>query len=118
MCRVEFSQKVRNSKRGPDHCRDSKTLELWLIKLIPLLSQGTSLAGQRRWLASGGDCSLVLDSSYPATALTHIMAEQTDAAKRAAARKAKILARGNSGLNKLAQTARGDEAAALYGDGA
>jgi hypothetical protein len=45
------------------------------------------------------------------------MAEQTDAAKRAAARKAKILARGNSGLNKLAQTARGDEAAALYGDG-
>ena len=46
------------------------------------------------------------------------MAEQTDAAKRAAARKAKILARGNAGLNKLAQTARGDEAAALYGDGA
>jgi hypothetical protein len=40
---------------------------------------------------------------------------QTDAAKRAAARKAKILARGNTGLQKLAQTARGDEADKLYG---
>ena len=39
---------------------------------------------------------------------------QTDAAKRAAARKAKILARGNDGLAKLAQTARGDEADTLY----
>lgn len=46
------------------------------------------------------------------------MSEQSEAAKRAAARKAKILARGNSGLNKLAQTARGDEAQMLYGDGA
>lgn len=45
------------------------------------------------------------------------MAEQTDAAKRAAARKAKILARGNTGLNRLAQTARGDEADKLYGHG-
>lgn len=41
----------------------------------------------------------------------------SDAAKRAAARKAKILARGNTGLQKLAQTARGEEADALYGDG-
>jgi len=40
---------------------------------------------------------------------------QSDVAHRAAARKAKILARGNSGLNKLAQTARGDEAETLYG---
>ena len=40
---------------------------------------------------------------------------QSEAARRAAARKAKILARGNEGLNKLAQTARGDEAATLYG---
>ena len=40
----------------------------------------------------------------------------TDAQKRAAARKAKILARGNAGLNKLAQTARGDEAEKLYGN--
>lgn len=39
----------------------------------------------------------------------------TDAQKRAAARKAKILARGNTGLAKLAQTARGDEAEKLYG---
>ncbi|WWD21991.1 hypothetical protein CI109_106479 [Kwoniella shandongensis] len=45
-------------------------------------------------------------------------APQTEAQKRAAARKAKILARGNSGLAKLAQTARGDEAQALYGDDA
>ncbi|CAD6588564.1 MAG: hypothetical protein TREMPRED_005098 [Tremellales sp. Tagirdzhanova-0007] len=39
---------------------------------------------------------------------------QSDGAKRAAARKAKILARGNNGLAKLAQTARGDEADTLY----
>ncbi|WVQ76692.1 hypothetical protein IAR50_006366 [Cryptococcus sp. DSM 104548] len=39
---------------------------------------------------------------------------QSDAAKRAAARRAKILARGNLGLNKLAQSARGDEAQSLY----
>ena len=39
---------------------------------------------------------------------------QSDAARRAAARKAKILARGNTGLTKLAQTARGDEAETLY----
>lgn len=45
------------------------------------------------------------------------MAEQSEAAKRAAARKAKIQARGNAGLQKLAQTARGEEAQALYGDG-
>ncbi|WVQ83966.1 hypothetical protein IAT38_006111 [Cryptococcus sp. DSM 104549] len=43
-------------------------------------------------------------------------APQSEAARRAAARKAKILARGNTGLNKLAQTARGDEAGTLYGD--
>lgn len=43
------------------------------------------------------------------------MAEMTDAQKRAAARKAKILARGNAGLQRLAQTARGDEAEKLYG---
>ncbi|WVQ97736.1 hypothetical protein IAU59_004850 [Kwoniella sp. CBS 9459] len=43
-------------------------------------------------------------------------APQSEAAKRAAARKAKILARGNTGLAKLAQTARGDEAQALYAD--
>ncbi|ORY25351.1 hypothetical protein BCR39DRAFT_544442 [Naematelia encephala] len=42
-------------------------------------------------------------------------APTTDAARRAAARKAKILARGNTGLQKLAQTARGDEAEKLYG---
>ncbi|ODN75259.1 hypothetical protein, variant 1 [Cryptococcus amylolentus CBS 6039] len=42
--------------------------------------------------------------------------QQSDAAKKAAARRAKILARGNSGLNKLAQTARGDEAQSLYGN--
>jgi len=42
-------------------------------------------------------------------------AEQSDAARRAAARKAKILARGNTGLAKLAQTARGEEADKLYG---
>ena len=42
--------------------------------------------------------------------------QQSDAAKRAAARKAKILARGDAGLQKLAQTARGDEAEALYGE--
>lgn len=42
-------------------------------------------------------------------------APQTEAARKAAARKAKILARGNSGLNQLAQTARGDEASTLYG---
>jgi hypothetical protein len=42
-------------------------------------------------------------------------APQTDAAKRAAARRAKIMARGNAGLQKLAQTARGDEAEKLYG---
>ncbi|ORX33504.1 hypothetical protein BD324DRAFT_684210 [Kockovaella imperatae] len=41
---------------------------------------------------------------------------QSDAAKRAAARKAKILARGNAGLQKLAQTARGEEADKLYGE--
>ncbi|WWC67603.1 uncharacterized protein I206_101513 [Kwoniella pini CBS 10737] len=40
----------------------------------------------------------------------------SDAASRAAARKAKILARGNTGLAKLAQSARGDEAQALYAD--
>lgn len=40
----------------------------------------------------------------------------SDAAKRAAARRAKIMARGNAGLAKLAQTARGDEAQKLYGD--
>lgn len=40
---------------------------------------------------------------------------QTDAAKRAAARRAKILARGSTGLQKLAQTARGEEAEKLYG---
>jgi hypothetical protein len=45
------------------------------------------------------------------------MGEQTDAAKRAAARKAKILARGNTGLDRLAQTARGDEAGKLYNHG-
>ena len=45
------------------------------------------------------------------------MGEQSEAAKRAAARKAKILARGNTGLNKLAQTARGEEAEKLYGEG-
>lgn len=44
------------------------------------------------------------------------MGEQSEAAKRAAARKAKILARGNTGLNKLAQTARGEEAEKLYGE--
>lgn len=44
------------------------------------------------------------------------MGEQTEAARRAAARKAKILARGNTGLNKLAQTARGEEAEKLYGE--
>ncbi|WVR04354.1 hypothetical protein IAU60_001355 [Kwoniella sp. DSM 27419] len=43
-------------------------------------------------------------------------APQSEAAKRAAARKAKILARGNTGLAKLAQTARGDEAQSLYAD--
>ncbi|WVF70156.1 hypothetical protein IAT40_004944 [Kwoniella sp. CBS 6097] len=43
-------------------------------------------------------------------------APQSEAAKRAAARKAKILARGNTGLAKLAQTARGEEAQALYAD--
>ena len=42
---------------------------------------------------------------------------QSDAAKRAAARRAKILARGNAGLSKLAQSARGEEAEKLYGDG-
>jgi hypothetical protein len=42
-------------------------------------------------------------------------AGQSEAARRAAARKAKILARGNTGLQKLAQTARGDEAETLYG---
>ena len=40
----------------------------------------------------------------------------SDAAKRAAARKAKILARGDAGLQKLAQTARGDEAGVLHGE--
>lgn len=40
----------------------------------------------------------------------------SDAAKRAAARRAKIMARGNAGLAKLAQTARGEEAQKLYGD--
>ncbi|OCF59136.1 hypothetical protein L486_03637 [Kwoniella mangroviensis CBS 10435] len=40
----------------------------------------------------------------------------SDASSRAAARKAKILARGNTGLAKLAQTARGEEAQALYAD--
>ncbi|WWC87157.1 uncharacterized protein L201_002043 [Kwoniella dendrophila CBS 6074] len=40
----------------------------------------------------------------------------SDAASRAAARKAKILARGNTGLAKLAQSARGEEAQALYAD--
>ncbi|KAK8846682.1 hypothetical protein IAR55_005769 [Kwoniella newhampshirensis] len=45
-------------------------------------------------------------------------APQSEAARRAAARKAKILARGNTGLAKLAQTARGDEAQGLYGDDA
>ncbi|CAK9779527.1 hypothetical protein CC85DRAFT_329821 [Cutaneotrichosporon oleaginosum] len=40
---------------------------------------------------------------------------QTEAQRRAAARKAKILARGNAGLERLAHTARGDEAAKLYG---
>jgi hypothetical protein len=41
---------------------------------------------------------------------------QSEAARRAAARKAKILARGNTGLHKLAQTARGDEADLLYSE--
>ncbi|WOO82955.1 uncharacterized protein LOC62_04G006435 [Vanrija pseudolonga] len=41
----------------------------------------------------------------------------TDAQKRAAARKAKILARGNAGLARLAQTARGEDADKLYGEG-
>jgi hypothetical protein len=50
-------------------------------------------------------------------ATTAAMGEQTDAAKRAAARKAKILARGNAGLDRLAQTARGDEASKLYQHG-
>jgi hypothetical protein len=45
------------------------------------------------------------------------MGEQSEAAKRAAARKAKILARGNTGLDRLAQTARGEEAEKLYGHG-
>ncbi|WRT65104.1 uncharacterized protein IL334_002046 [Kwoniella shivajii] len=40
----------------------------------------------------------------------------SDAASRAAARKAKILARGNTGLAKLAQSARGDEAQSLYAE--
>ncbi|KAL1408623.1 hypothetical protein Q8F55_005436 [Vanrija albida] len=40
----------------------------------------------------------------------------TDAQKRAAARKAKILARGNAGLARLAQTARGEDADKLYGE--
>ncbi|KAL7423342.1 hypothetical protein Q5752_002645 [Cryptotrichosporon argae] len=40
----------------------------------------------------------------------------SDAAARAAARRAKIQARGNAGLQKLAQTARGDEAEMLYGE--
>ncbi|GMK58398.1 hypothetical protein CspeluHIS016_0504300 [Cutaneotrichosporon spelunceum] len=44
------------------------------------------------------------------------MSEQTEAQRRAAARKAKILARGNAGLARLAQTARGEEADKLYGD--
>ncbi|WVN88798.1 uncharacterized protein L203_104011 [Cryptococcus depauperatus CBS 7841] len=43
------------------------------------------------------------------------MTEQSEAQRRAATRKAKILARGNAGLNKLAQTARGGEADMLYG---
>ncbi|XAO24713.1 hypothetical protein I312_103519 [Cryptococcus bacillisporus CA1280] len=42
--------------------------------------------------------------------------QQSEAARRAAARKAKILARGNAGLNKLAQSARGEEAQKLYPD--
>ncbi|BEI85959.1 hypothetical protein CcaverHIS002_0602460 [Cutaneotrichosporon cavernicola] len=44
------------------------------------------------------------------------MSTQTEAQRRAAARKAKILARGNAGLARLAQTARGEEADKLYGD--
>ncbi|WVW78795.1 hypothetical protein I302_100757 [Kwoniella bestiolae CBS 10118] len=40
----------------------------------------------------------------------------SDAASRAAARKARIQARGNTGLAKLAQSARGEEAQALYAD--
>lgn len=43
------------------------------------------------------------------------MSEMTDAQRRAATRKAKILARGNAGLQRLAQTARGEEADMLYG---
>jgi hypothetical protein len=38
----------------------------------------------------------------------------SEAQKRAEARRAKILARGGAGLAKLASTARGEEAAALY----
>lgn len=59
---------------------------------------------------------LVQDNSMHTTH-TIAMGEQTDAAKRAAARKAKILARGNTGLDRLAQTARGDEAGKLYNHG-
>ncbi|EIW68626.1 hypothetical protein TREMEDRAFT_69103 [Tremella mesenterica DSM 1558] len=43
-------------------------------------------------------------------------AGMSEAARRAAARKAKILARGNAGLTKLAHTARGEEADKLYGE--
>jgi hypothetical protein len=42
------------------------------------------------------------------------MAEESEARKRAAARKAKILARGSDRLAKITQTARGEEGAKLY----
>lgn len=38
----------------------------------------------------------------------------SEAQRRAAARKAKILARGGAGLAKLATTARGEEGSLLY----
>jgi hypothetical protein len=39
---------------------------------------------------------------------------QSEAQRRAEARRAKILARGSAGLAKLASTARGEEASVLY----
>jgi hypothetical protein len=42
------------------------------------------------------------------------MAEESEARKRAAARKAKILARGNDRLARITHTARGEEGAKLY----
>lgn len=44
-------------------------------------------------------------------------AAMSDAQRRAAARKAKILARGGAGLAKLANTARGEEGSLLYDSG-